>query len=53
MVCSLRRRIAITVILRVRTSVSGFALPELRKENLELLPLSAWGRDFSSILAKW
>jgi hypothetical protein len=29
------------MILRIRTSVSGFALPGLRKENLELLPLSA------------
>jgi hypothetical protein len=33
--------------------MTGFALPGLRKENLELLPLSAWGRDFSSNLAKW
>ena len=39
---ALRRRIAVTVILQVRSSVSGFALPGLSKENLELLPLSAW-----------
>ena len=39
---TLRRRFAITMILRLRSSVAGFALPGLRKENLELLPLSAW-----------
>ncbi len=30
------------MFLRVRTSVSGFALPGLRKENLELLSLTVW-----------
>jgi hypothetical protein len=29
------------VILRMRSSMAGFALPGLRKENLKLLPLSA------------
>jgi hypothetical protein len=29
------------MILRIRSSLAGFALPGLRKENLELLPLSA------------
>jgi hypothetical protein len=38
---TLRRRVAIAVVLRIRASISGFALPGLRKENLELLPLSA------------
>lgn len=42
LVGTLRRRFAVTVILRMPTSMSGFALPGLRKENLELLPLSAW-----------
>ena len=42
MVGSLRRRVAFAVLLRVRASMSGFALPGLRKENLEFLPLSAW-----------
>jgi len=38
---ALRRRIAFTMILRLRSSITGFALPGLGKENLELLPLSA------------
>jgi hypothetical protein len=29
------------MFLRLRSSISGFALPGLRKENLKLLPLSA------------
>ena len=32
-----RRRFAVALFLRVRASLSGFALPGLRKENLELL----------------
>jgi hypothetical protein len=48
---TLRRRIAVAMILRSRTSVAGFALPGLRDENLELSPLSRWegfGRELAS-----
>jgi hypothetical protein len=35
----------------MRSTITGFALPGLRKENLELLPLSALGSRF--FLASW
>ena len=39
---TLRRRIAVTLFQRIRTSLADFALPGLRKENLEHLPLTVW-----------
>jgi len=32
------------MIRRVRASITGFALPGLRKENLEFLRVTCWGR---------